>query len=292
MELRHLRYFIAVAEELHFGRAAERLRMTQPPLSSQIRALEDELQAKLFDRTSRRVVLTAAGRSFLDDARTLLASAEEAKRRAAQFARGATGRLEIGFTGSAPFNPMMPPLLARFHQEWPGVRLTLNQMTTAAQLEALRDGRLDVGFARPAESQLLSRHLVVHCALRERLLVALSSGHPLAGRGIIEFAALRDEPFVIPPRHTSAGLYDKIKELCDRAGFAPRIVMDAHQILTILASTAAGICVAVVFAGMRHAAIANLSFVEIADDHAFSDLLVIHRKGDTAPTIRNFLGLL
>ena len=292
MELRHLRYFVAVAEELHFGHAAERLHMAQPPLSLQIRALEEELQAKLFDRTRRQVVLTEAGRSFLADARAILASTEDAKRRAAQIARGAAGRLEIGFTGSAPFNPMMPPLLARFRREWPGVRLALNQMTTAAQLEALYDGRLDIGFARPAASELLSRHLVVHRALREQLLVALSSDHPLAGRSPIEFAALRDEPFVMPPRHISAGLYDKIIELCARAGFAPRIVTDAHEISTILTLSAAGIGVAVMFGGMHRAAIAGLCFSEIADDQAFADLLVIHRKGETAPTIRNFLELL
>jgi DNA-binding transcriptional LysR family regulator len=292
MKLRHLRYFVAVAEELHFGRAAGRLHIAQPPLSLQIRALEEELQAKLFDRTSRRVVLTEAGRTFLDDARAILALTEEAKRRAAQIARGAAGRLEIGFTGSAPFNPMMPPLLAQFRRRWPGVRLALNQMTTAAQLEALCDGGLDIGFARPAASELLSRHLVVHRALREPLLVAVSSDHPLAGRNPIEFAALRDEPFVMPPRHISAGLYDKVMELCTRAGFMPRIVMEAHQISTILTLAAAGIGVAVIFGGMRHAAIANLCFAEIADDYAFADLLVIHREGETAPTIRNFLELL
>jgi DNA-binding transcriptional LysR family regulator len=236
--------------------------------------------------------LTEAGRCFLEDARAILALTEDAKRRAAQIARGAAGRLEIGFSGSAPFNPMMPPLLARFRREWPGVRLALNQMTTAAQLEALCDGSLDIGFARPAASELLSRHLVVHRALREPLLVALSSDHPLAGRSPIEFAALRDEPFVMPPRYISAGFYDKIIELCTRAGFMPRIVMDAHQISTILALAAAGIGVAVMFGGMHRAAIAGLCFAEIADDQAFSDLLVIHREGEAAPTIRNFLELL
>jgi len=291
MELRHLRYFVAVAEELHFGRAAERLRMAQPPLSLQIRVLEDELQAKLFDRTSRRVVLTEVGRSFLEDARAILASTEEAKRRAAQIARGAAGRLEIGFTGSAPFNPMMPRLLAKFRREWPEVRMMLYQMTTAAQLEALCDGRLDVGFARPASSELVSRHLVVHRALHDPLVVALSSDHPLAGRDRIELAALRDEPFIMPPRHVSVGLHDKVMELCARAGFSPRIGMEAHQIVTILALTAAGIGVAVVFAGMRNANIAGVCFAKIADDQAFADLLVIHREGETTPTIRNFLNL-
>lgn len=291
MELRHLRYFVAVAEELHFGRAAKRLCISQPPLSLQIGALEDELQVKLFIRSSRQVVLTEAGRSFLEDARAILASSEEAKRRATQIARGAAGRLEIGFTGSAPFNPVMPPLLARFRREWPGVRLTLNQMTTAAQLEALHDGRIDIGFARPATSELLSRRLVIHRALPEQLLVAISCDHPLAGRSRIELAAFRDEPFVMPPRHVGAGLHDKILELCNRAGFAPRIAMEAHQISTFLTLAAAGIGIAIIFAGMQHAGIAGLCFSEIADEQAFGELLVIYSKEKTAPTVRNFLSL-
>jgi DNA-binding transcriptional LysR family regulator len=292
MELRHLRYFIAVAEELHFGHAAERLRIAQPPLSLQIRALEKELQAQLFERTSRRVALTEAGRAFLKDARAILASVDEAKRRAAQIARGAAGRLEIGFTGSAPFNKLMPSMLARFRREWPDVQLALHQMTSAEQLEALCDGRLDIGFARPSASELPPRHLAVHRALREPLLVALASDHPLAGRGRIEFSALKNEPFVMPPRHISAGLYETVLDLCRGAGFTPKVVMEAHQISTILALSAAGIGIAIVFAGMRDAAIAGLSFAEIADDKAFADLLVIHREGETAPAARNFLKLL
>jgi DNA-binding transcriptional LysR family regulator len=238
------------------------------------------------------VALTAAGRALLEDARSILASVEEAKRRAIQVGRGAAGRLEIGFTGSAPFNRAMPPLLARFRRQWPEVRLMLHQMTTAAQLEALADGRLDLGFARPALSELPPRRLVVHSALRERLLIALSADHPLAGRDRIEMAALRDEPFVMPPRHISPGLHEKLIELCLRAGFAPRIGMEAHQIATILTLSAAGLGVAVVFAGMRHAGIAGLHFAEIADEEAYADLLVVHREGETAPTVGNFLSLL
>lgn len=292
MELRHLRYFVAVAEELHFGRAAERLRIAQPPLSLQIRALENELQARLFDRSSRRVVLTEAGRAFLKDACAILATVEEAKRHAGQIARGAAGRLEIGFTGSATFNKKMPPLLARFRREWPDVSLMLRQMTTAEQLEALCDGRLDIGFARPAMSELSQRHLVVIQALREPLLVALAADHRLARQDRIRFSALKDEPFVMPSRHTSAGFYDKVMELCASAGFAPRVVMEAHQISAILTLAAAGIGVAVVFAGMREAGIAGLSFAEIVDKGAFGELLVIQREDDNAPTVKNFLSLL
>jgi DNA-binding transcriptional LysR family regulator len=292
MELRHLRYFVAVAEDLHFGHAATRLHIAQPPLSLQIKVLEEELQAKLFERTSRRVALTEAGRSFLKDARTILTAIEEAKRRAAQIARGAAGRLEIGFTGSAVFNKSVPALLAGFRRDWPEVSLMLHQMTTADQLDALCDGRLDIGLARPSLSELPPRRIVVRRALREQLLVALASDHPLAHRGCIDFAQLKDEPFVMPPRHVSAGLYDKVQELCTRAGFTPRVVMEAHQIATILALSAAGIGIGIVFAGMRDASVSGLSFLEITGGHAFSDLLVIHREGENAPAACNFLGLL
>ena len=291
MELRHLRYFVAVAEELHFGRAAKRLHMSQPPLSLQIRALEDELGTRLFERTNRRVVLTKAGSAFLEEAHAILESVAAASRRAAQVARGASGHLSIGFTGSAPFSTM-PSLLARFCRAWPDVSLALEQMTTMAQLEALSAGRLDIGFAYPAPSELPPRGLVGRPADRQPLLVALSSGHRLATCGTVEIAALRDEPFILPPRRIGSGLYDKIQDLCFRAGFAPRVVMEAHEISTIMTLAAVGIGVSLVFAGMRRTGIAGLSFVDIADEEAFADLLLVTREGQAAPTVQNFIGLL
>jgi DNA-binding transcriptional LysR family regulator len=291
MELRHLRYFVAVAEELHFGRAAKRLHMSQPPLSLQIRALEDELGTRLFERTNRRVVLTKAGSAFLEEAHAILESVAAASRRAAEVARGASGHLSIGFTGSAPFSTM-PSLLTRFCRAWPDVSLALEQMTTMAQLEALSAGSLDVGFAYPAPAELPPRGLVGRPADRQPLLVALSSGHRLAASRKVEIAALRNEPFILPPRRVGSGLYDKIQTLCFRAGFAPRVVMEAHEISTIMTLAAVGIGVSLVFAGMRKTAIAGLSFVDIADDEAFADLLLVTREGQAAPTVRNFVGLL
>ena len=292
MELRHLRYFVAVAEELHFSRAAERLHITQPPLSLTIRMLEEKLGARLFERIKRRVKLTEAGRVLLADARAILEHIAQVERRVPQVALGAAGRLEIGFTGSATFSDVMSPLLARFHRAWPKVLLTLEQMTTAVQLAALGERRLDIGFARLPTPELLPFGIVARRVQQEPLLVALSSDHPLAGSCRIELAALSEEPFVMPARHTRSGLYDKVKELCAHAGFAPRVVTEAYQVTTVIALVAAGIGVSIVVAGMRRAAIPGLAFAEIADDRAYIDLLVIHRDGDTAPTVRNFLELL
>lgn len=291
MELRHLRYFVAVAEELHFGRAAKRLNMSQPPLSLQIRALEQELGVSLFERTNRRVVLTKAGSAFLEEAHAILESVAAASRRAARVARGASGHLNIGFTGSAPFSTM-PSLLGRFCRAWPEVSLALEQMTTMAQLEALSSGRLDVGFACPVPSELPPRGLVCRSADRQRLLVALSCDHRLAAQRAVEVAALADEPFIMPPRRVGTGLYDKIQALCFGAGYAPRVVMEAHEISTILTSAAVGVGVSLVFAGLRETRIAGLSFLDVTDAGAFADLLVIYREGPAAPAVENFVGLL
>jgi len=292
MELRQLRYFVAVAEELHFRRAAERLHIAQPPLSLTIRTLEEELGAKLFERAKRRVTLTAAGRTLLEEARAILEHVARTERKVAHVASGGADRLEIGFLGAAMFGDVMSPLLARFHQAWPNVPLMLEQMSTEAQLEALCEGRLDIGFARPPNPELLPPGIVARRVQHEQLLVALSSDHPLARRGRIEIAALKNEPFVIPTRHLSPGIHDKVRELCAHAGFSPRVVMEVHQVTTVISLAAAGIGVAVVVAGVRRASIPGLAFVEIADEGAFIDLLLIHRDGDMTAAVRNFIDLL
>lgn len=291
MDIRHLRYFIAVAEELHFSRAAGRLNIAQPPLSLSIRTLEEELGIRLFERSKRRVTLTEAGQAFLEEARAVLQRVAGAEQRLSQVKRGAIGPLEIGFTGAVVFSDVMSPLLAVFHSHWPNVRLTLEQMTTGAQLEALNERRLDLGFARPPDGELpagiASRRLQ-----QEPLLVALSSDHPLAGAGRIDLVELKDEPFVMPTRQTSPGLYNKIRELCNAAGFLPRAAAEVHQMTAIVSLAAAGIGVSIVFAGMRRATIPGLAFLEIADEAAVLDLLLIYRDGDTRPIVRNFLELL
>jgi len=292
MELRQLRCFVAVAEELHFSRAAERLHMAQPPVSLTIRMLEEELGAKLFERTKRRVALTAAGRTLLEEARAILEHVARTERKVTHVAKGGADRLEIGFLGAATFGDAMSPLLARFHHEWPDVPLMLEQMSTDAQLEALCEGRIDIGFARPPDPDLLPPGIIARCVQHEPLLVALSSDHPLAGSGRIELAALKNEPFVIPTRQLSHGIHDKVRELCAHAGFAPRVVMEVHQLTTVISLAAAGIGVSILGAGVRRAAIPGLAFAEITDEGAFIDLLLLYRDADMRPAVRNFIEIL
>ena len=287
MELRHLRYFVAVAEELHFGRAALRLRMAQPPLSQQIQALEEELGARLFDRNRRKVELTAAGEALLPEARDILARAGDLGRLARAAAGGEAGRLDIAFTGSVPFTEIMPRILRAFRHRFPDVRVSLREMSTGSQIEAMAEGRLDIGFARPSASNLppgVSSRLI----LREPLVLALPSDHPLAGRAAVTMAEVAGQGLVMNPRHIGTGLYDKISQLCAAAGFAPRIAVEAHQMSTMIRLVGAGLGLAIVPQTMCRVGFDGIAYAGIDTPEAFIDLLLIHRDGIT-PVTRNFL---
>ncbi len=289
MELRHLRYFVAVAEERHFGRAAERLRMAQPPLSQQIQALEAELGARLFDRNRRKVELTAAGDALLPEARAILARAGDLGRLARAAAGGEAGRLDMAFTGSVPFTEVMPRILRQFRHLYPEVRVSLREMSTGAQIEAVAEGRLDVGFARPAAHNL-PPGVVGRLILREPLVLALPSDHALAGRASIGMAEVAGEGLVMNPRHIGTGLYDKITQLCRAAGYAPRIAVEAHQMSTMIRLVGAGLGLAVVPQTMCRVGFDGVAYAAIADSDAMLDLLLIHHEAIT-PVTRNFLSV-
>lgn len=288
MELRHLRYFVAVAEELHFGRAAERLRMAQPPLSQQIKALEQDLGARLFERNRRKVELTAAGAALLDEARDILRRAAEMGPLARSVATGEAGRLEIAFTGSVPFNDAMPRILGAFRRAHPEVWMSLREMSTGSQIEAVAEGRLDIGFARPADSNL-PPNVASRRILREPLVLALPVDHPLAGRSTLSMTEVADEALVMNPRHIGTGLYDKIVLLCGRAGFTPRVAVEAHQMSTMISLVGAGLGLAVVPQTMSRIGFDGVAFAAIDDDQAFIDLLVIYRQGQLPMVATNFL---
>lgn len=288
MELRHLRYFVAVAEELHFGRAAERLRIAQPPLSQQIKGLEAELGTRLFDRNRRKVELTAAGLSLLDEAREILRRAENCGPLIRHVAAGDAGRIDIAFTGSVPFNTFMPQVLRTFRRRHPQVWITLREMSTGSQIEAVLDRRLDVGFARPADSHL-PMGVEAHHVLREPLVLAVPSDHPLAGRLVLQMAEIADDPLVMNPRHIGTGLYDRIMQLCQGAGFNPIVALEAHQMSTMISLVAAGLGLAVVPQTMQRLRIEEVWFADIADPNAYIDLLVIARTGRVPPVVRNLL---
>lgn len=289
MELRHLRYFVAVAEERHFGRAAERLRMAQPPLSQQIQALEAELGTRLFDRNRRKVELTAAGAALLPEARDILARAGDLGRLARAAADGEAGLLDIAFTGSVPFTEIMPRILRAFRHRHPDVRVSLREMSTGSQIEAVAEGRLDIGFARPADSNL-PPGVEARRILREPLVLALPSDHPLAGRSELAMAEVAGEGLVMNPRHIGTGLYDKISQLCLAAGFAPRIAVEAHQMSTMIRLVGAGLGLAVVPQTMCRVGFDGIAYAAILDPDAFIDLLLIHRSTIT-PITQNFLSI-
>jgi len=236
VELRHLRYFVAVAEELHFGRAARRLHIAQPPLSQQIRRLEHDLGVSLLHRTSRRVELTDAGRAFLAEARLTLAQAQRAMQVASLAAAGAVGQLIIGHMGSAELN-VFPRLLPAFRKRYPAVELAFQLLGATEQFEALHDGEIHVGFLRlPAND----RSLTVRPIVREPLVAVLPDHHPLARRRSLALRALRGERFVLFPRPHAPGYYDALVAICRQAGLEPTIVRETSRLHTALSLVATG----------------------------------------------------
>ena len=230
IELRHLRYFIAVAEELHFGHAAEKLHMAQPPLSRQIRQLEDELGFQLFHRTKRSVKLTEAGVVFLAESRQLLQQLEQAVQTGRKASRGDLGELVLGFVSSAAYS-VLPMILRGFSAAVPDVRLELHELTTDQQIQWLHESRLDIGLVRlPVDDDAFYLH-PIHS---EPLVVALPECHPLAAQSQVSLQRLSTERFILFPRPFATGLYDQIISLCQQAGFSPKIVQEAIQMQTIL----------------------------------------------------------
>jgi len=246
MDLRHLRYFVAVAEEGHVTRAAERLGMQQPPLSQQIKALEAELEVQLFRRKPRGVELTEAGASLLVDARRILGEVEGALARAQRTARGEQGRLAVGFTASAPFHPFVTRVIRDFRTAHPLVSMTLEESGTAELVADLRSERLDVAFVRSAVSK--AEGLAVYNLCGEPLVAALPARHPLARRrgGPLALAELSGEPFVLYRRAAAPGLHDAIVGACQAAGFTPRSEQEAPRITATLNLVAAGLGVTLV----------------------------------------------
>lgn len=240
MDLRHLRYFVRVAEELHFGRAATQLGISQPPLSQQIRALEDELGVALFERTSRRVRLTEAGEIFLPEARKALQQADHAAEVARRAARGEIGELALGLLSSVLFVPAVASALFRFRQAYPAIRLDLRELSLEAQLEALAEGDLDMGFVRSPEPPELSHGLMATLMLEEEMVVAMRRDHPLADRATVAVADLAEESFVLYERRLGAGFNEQLIRMCRAAGFEPRVIQESGGIATLLGLVSAG----------------------------------------------------
>ena len=236
MDLRQMRYFLAVAEERNFTRAAERLHMAQPPLTRQIQALEEDIGAALFIRTARGVVLTEAGEALMAEVPNLLALAQRAKEQAVRASEGQTGRLDVGVFGSGVLN-VIPRILARFHAERPEVRIVLHHLTKHEQLQALRERRISVGFNRlvPPEQGLVVEHV-----LRESMMVALPADHVLAKKSEITISDLSDHPMILYPRLPIAGLAQQVIQAFNREKSVLRVEQDVEDILTAVALVAGG----------------------------------------------------
>ena len=290
MELRHLRYFVAVAHEGHITRAAEKLHMQQPPLSQQIRALEREIDATLFERHPRGVTLTDAGRSFLADAETILAEVEQAKLRARRTARGETGRIAVGFTTSAPFHPLVARAMREFRGQRPDVSFVLEESSSADMVSGLRDGRLDVAFIR---SGLVDPEgITVHALLQEETAAAFPARHPLTRRPRLTLKDLADETFILYRRPDGRGLYDVIIAACAEAGFSPHVGQEAPRIVSTLNLVAAGLGITIVPASLSRLPLEGVTYRPLAGKPALKvPLNLACRTGERSAATLAFIEL-
>ena len=283
MELRHLRSFMAVAEELHFGRTATRLHLAQSALSRQIQQLEEELKFQLFFRTKRRVQLTAAGAVFLDQVRRVFGQMNEAIEAASRVAHGRTGILSIGFVGSATYD-VLPAIVRTFRQRSPGVELTLSEMTTAEQLDALREKRIQVGFIRPPAS---GEGLVLETIAREPVVAALPSSHRLARGRTLPLQALSQEQFIL--LHPKGRWGEYMLGLCRQAGFEPQIAQKTIEIQTAISLVSAGIGLTLVPASVENLPRKRVVYRRLAAPNPGVELLAAYRQDDPSPVLRDFL---
>ena len=287
MELRHLRYFVTVAEELHFGRAAARLFIAQPPLSQQIQQLERELGVSLFARTSRRVQLTPSGEAFLLEARQILGSVAQAADAAKRAARGDAGWLGIGFAASATYD-LLPAVLHDFRALFPEVALSLQELNAVEQAGALQDKTIHVGFARPYASRPDS---VVSAVQREPFLAAFPQAHPTAKAKPICLSELADEPFISFPELPKPSYAEAVRLACESAGFTPRVVQEVREMQTALSLVAAGFGVALLPASVRHLHRDGVVYRTLSEPAPRTELAVVSRVDDPSPVLQNFLAI-
>jgi DNA-binding transcriptional LysR family regulator len=285
MELRHLRYFVTLAEELHFGRAADRLHIAQPPLSQQIRQLELELGFQLFHRTKRTVRLTDAGQVFLAEVQQILNHLDRAIQTGRQTSRGEIGQLVIGFVSSAAYN-VLPKLLALFRADAPEVTIALHELTTDQQLDWLREGRIDIGVLRPPVEDSIFGTATI---FRESLVLALPENHPLTQHPLISLRSLSQEPFIVFPRSFAPTLYDTIISLCQQAGFSPTVVQEAIQMQTIVSLVAANLGIAIVPASLQHLQRTGVVYKAIEEPVPEIETMLAWRRSEPSMTVQRFL---
>jgi len=281
IDLRHLRYFLAVAEELHFGRAAQRLHMAQPPLSQQVRRLEEEIGYPLLLRTSRSVKLTPAGKALMDRARRTLRNVDEDLDAVRSIARGEVGVLKVGFVGSAMLTSL-PAILGKYRRIYSRVQLHLNEFHTAQLMEALRDGSTDVALARDAGP---ADDLHVEPAFIEPFIAIVPKRHPLASRRSIPIALLKEEPFVFFPRTAGSHAWENSIKLL---GFHPNVVQEAPQWLTLVRLVGAGLGVTIAPASVADIIRPDVVCLKLTGSNGTTSIDLVHRLKETSPLVNAF----
>lgn len=297
MELRHLRYFLMVAEEQHFTRAAERLNMQQPPLSHQIRLLEEELGFELFRRHPKGAALTAGGAVFVQEAQAILRSVEQASARAARAAQGFEGALAIGFTSSAAAHPLIPGIIRAYRDAYPDVHLDLREGNAAELTEGIENGKVNIALLRSPVSR--PRGVGFLPLLEEEMLLILPVGHALVAgvpKGempVIALKSLAEEQFILVRRHGAPGMYSNLIEACEHAGFTPKIASEVERMLTNISLVAAGAGISVVPASMKDFHRDSVVYCRIrnAKPRLVAPITLVSREDSTSPTEKNFLEL-
>jgi DNA-binding transcriptional LysR family regulator len=288
MELRHLRCLAVLAEELHFGKAAERLGIAQPALTQQIQALERELGVRLFQRTKRSVHLSVAGKLTLDEALRTLQQAERTRLIAGQAGRGEKGLIEIGYVGSAAFSGVLARTISAYRKTTPNVELHLYELGIHQQLSDLNSRRLDAAFlrlpVRPWPVGLTSATL-----LSEPIVVAVPAQHPLAKRRTIPITSLAQEPFIAMRHMEGVGFHAQVDDICRQHQFIPRITQRAQQFAAVASLVGAGLGVALVPASIRNLSLPNITFRPLAGIKEMSKLALVFRKSEQAPAVVSFI---
>jgi DNA-binding transcriptional LysR family regulator len=289
MELRHLRYFLALAEELSFTRAAERVGIAQPPFSQQIRALEQEMGVRLVDRTPRRVVLTEAGTVFAERARFILSRVGEAVVVTQQIGRGLSGHICVGFTESGCFHPAVTRTLLEFRQAYPALHVTLQENKSTNLVAMIREGTVDAAFIRPPfEADEVVAYIPL---LHEKMVVAVPRGHRLASRKATTLAGLSEEVFVFYHRDVRPGLTDTVIAACERSGFRPRLSQEAPQLTSTLNLVAAGLGISIVPESLKHLRTNDIVYLRLTGDAPQAALGLASRADGRSAAVGNFIAV-
>ena len=290
MELRHLRYFVAVADERSFSRAAEKLGIAQPPLSQQIQSLEKELDVILFDRTKRPLQLTSAGQAFLEASRSTIANLEQSIQRTQRIHLEELNCLTIGFTSSIA-NGVLPNILRTFRQHYPEIKLILWEENSAFQIERLRDHQTDVVFVYQNHDLTTANDLTMMPLSQEMLVVVLPQNHPLAVQSQISLTDLANEEFIMPRTLVVSNLPEQITDLCKQAGFEPKIVQEATFMVTILGLVAGGMGISILPSSVENLQRQGVVYRPIQEETPVNQLIAVWRHADASKILEQFLSI-